>query len=377
MKFFNIANHDQKAGTAVIQIMEQIGYNWWTDNGVEATAFMKEVRDLGELSEVFLEINSPGGNVYDGVSIANFIKDHSATWTACVIGQAASIATVIASACDEIEMGVGTNYLVHKPMSALSGYVNADELRALAKDLDTIENSIIDFYLPRIEAKGKTKEELLALMEEDRYMSSDEAMEWGFVDSKAVDIKAVAFSSSKDVAQVAALKAVIAHRDAELETLRNEQEAAKTIKFNFGGALDVEGIAEELKNHISESDFVLVKKAKADAAYIASACSKLEVDFLINPFVEQNLTNAQVDEQLEIVSKIQGICKASNLNTQPILSNMHNSAEMLRHAISETLALNDPEQDGSLPSGVDDPKASSMNTNDIYQKRNSKGNALC
>ena len=373
MNFFNIANHDQKAGTAVIQIMDQIGYNWWTDKGVEATNFINDVRGLGELNEVFLEINSPGGNVYDGVSIANFIKAHGAKWTACVIGQAASIATVIASACDEIEMGVGTNYLVHKPMSALQGYVNADECRALAKDLDTIENSIIDFYLPRIEASGKTKDELIALMEEDRYMSSDEAMEWGFVDSKAVDITAVAFTAAKVATEIAALKSVIAHKDALLAKA-GEQEA-ETISINFNGTFDAgnETLIENLRKHIEGSDFELVELNTADAKHIASVCAEADLACLMPSFVEAGLSNEQVDSKVAQAKEIQTLCAASNLDSQVILKNMDNTTEMLRYAISEALALNDPELDGSLPSGVDDPKSAAINTAAIYEKRNNKG----
>lgn len=345
MKFYNIANHDESQKTAVIQIMEQIGYDWWTDKGVEATNFINDVRNLGELDSVFLEINSPGGNVYDGVSIANFIKNHSAKWSACVIGQAASIATVIASACDEIEMGLGTNYLVHKPMSAMFGYVNADECRALADNLDTIENSVIDFYLARIESKGKTKAELLALMREDRYMSADEAMEWGFVDSKSVDIKAVAFVDAKQAAKMGTEIPLLLKKQNELETTIAEQKA--------------------------KLEAIDLAKQPVNAETVSKMCTEAKVPYLINSMIESKLSKEAFDKSIEQINEIKTICEASEIKDQEaILSKFNDAPQMLRHAILEAIALSELEQDPSNPSGMDDSKVLVIDTNKIYQNRN-------
>jgi len=377
MKFFNIVNHNKADESAVIQIMDEIGYDWWTDKGVEAIDFINEVRALGELKKVLLELNSPGGNVYDGVSIANFIKSHSAEWTAIVIGQAASIATVIASACDTIEMGVGTNYLVHKPMSGFSGYVNADECRALAQDLDTIENSVIDFYLPRIEASGKTKEQLLALMKEDRYMSPQEAIEWGFVDSQAVDIKAVAFVDAKRASQAGTLEKIVSLQKLELESLKSSE--PKNIVINFKGAtsdLHAEELAELLKECVEGSDFTLVNSKDlhkpADAEFIAKACADVKASNLINGMIESKLSKDQVTKQLNTVTSIQTVCIASKIDHEPILKNLADPAAMLSHAIAEVVAQSEQEQDASQPSGMDESKPEKLNSKAIFKRRNQR-----
>jgi len=367
MKFYNIANHDTAAKSAVIQIMEQIGYDWWTDKGVEATEFINDVRGLGDLDEVFLEINSPGGNVYDGVSIANFIKSHKAEWSACVIGQAASIATVIASACKTVEMGIGTNYLVHKPMSAMGGYVNADDLRSLATDLDTIEDSVIDFYLPLIEAKGKTKDELLALMTEDRYMSADEALEWGFVTSKSTDIEAVAFVDAKQAGKAGSLEAVVAHQTALINALTEAQAKGPDLEQEL-----TKLSKDELSALVMKYEFKPVEKG-ADAEFIAKACTDANVTHLINGMLAGGLSTSQVESKITTATSLRTICASSNINSDEIVKNMDDSAAMLRHAITEAAALAEPEQDPSTPSDKDDPAAKLLDTSAIYAQRNKIG----
>jgi len=359
MKFFNIINHDSSANSAVIQIMDQIGYNWWTDKGVEATAFINEVRALGDLNEVFLEINSPGGNVYDGVSIANFIKNHSAKWTACVIGQAASIATVIASACDTIEMGIGTNYLVHKPMSIMEGYINADQCRALAGDLDTIENSVIDFYMPRIATKNKTKDELLALMKEDRVMSAEEALEWGFVDSQSVDLQAVAFVDAKQASKNGSLETIIAHQKSQIELLSNSPDLETQLK-------------DLTEDQLSKFGLTAVELG-ADAQFIAQACTEAKVPSLINRMLDKKFSEEQVTQEINTVTGIQAVCLASNIDNKEILNNLADPAKMLSHAITEAIAQSELEQDPSLPSGVVGSAVKELSSHAIYEARNNIG----
>lgn len=364
MKFFNIANHDSESGTAVIQLMDQIGYNWWTDSGVEATNFINEVRALGELKEVYLEVNSPGGNVHDGVAIANFIRSHDAEWTASVIGQSASIATVISCACNHVEMGVGTNWLVHKPMSAMMGYINADQAREMARDLDTIEESILDFYLGRIEAAGKTKEELLALMEEDRYMSAQEAVEWGFADSQIADIKAVAYSDAKVAFQCAVFQGQLDQKDAHINELK-----ARTLS-DYMSEVEGDTVINEIKDIASGLGYSVEQTPVINVEHTVKACSEAGIPEMISGLIEKGLSQDQVNQKIDLAKNIKTVCEANSLPYSELIASLDDPAAMLRSAIASTMAEYEPEIDETKASGVGGP---SINSGEIYNNRNQRG----
>jgi ATP-dependent protease ClpP protease subunit len=93
---------------ATIRIFGDIGESWWGDS-VSATSFADELDALGRnVRSIELRINSPGGDMFDGVAIYNTLRNHSARKTVYVDGLAASAASVIAMAGDEIVMGTGT-----------------------------------------------------------------------------------------------------------------------------------------------------------------------------------------------------------------------------------------------------------------------------
>lgn len=319
MTFFNLTNHDPAAKTATVQIMDQIGYNWWTEEGTEAKDFMAAVRELGELTNVDLEINSPGGNVHEGVSIANFIKSHPANWTAKVVGNAASIASVIACACDSVEMGVGTNFLVHKPSSLLFGMVNADEARGLAENLDVIEASITEFYQNRIEAKGKSSDELEALMREDRYMTADEAIEWGFADSRTSDLQAVACADTHMMAAKNFFASQISGQDEEIKALKAK--------------------VSELEKPPENTN--------ASKEQIISAFQAADLADCVSGFLDLSVNEDELANKVQNLSELKDICAAKNLDFQVLAKNTESPAELVASALNEFEAGSDDEIDGT------------------------------
>lgn len=322
MKFFNLSSHDEANKSAVVQIMDQIGYDWWTDEGTEAKTFMAAVRELGDLDEVFLEINSPGGNVHEGVSIANFIKQHPAKWKAKVVGNAASISSVIACACDEVEMGVGTNMLVHKPSSLLFGMVNADEARELAENLDTIESSISEFYMSRITAKGKSAEELNDLMREDRYMTASEAIEWGFADTQIAELEAVACADTRKLAYSNFFTNKINEQAAEMEKLRAERDQLK-----------------QENARISEPE--LVAQAKVVSDFAEAGLSNVLEHFVTSSFTSEELTS-----KVGALCSLKEVCEARNLSFANLAEKISEPADLLATAITDFEASLDDEIEG-------------------------------
>jgi len=320
MSFFNLVGSDPKTKTSTIQIMDQIGKDWWTDEGTEAVDFIAAVRDLGELENVVLEINSPGGNVHQGVSIANFIKQHSANWTAKVIGNAASIASVIACACDEVEMGVGTNFLVHKPSSLLYGMVNADSARDLARDLDTIEDSITEFYQARL--NGKTSEDLTALMREDRYMSATEAIEWGFADKHTTDLEAVACAETHTTAFKNFYDAEMARKQGEVTTLNSRIDELEALTASLTPV------------YVTEAEIIKALKSE-------------ELTMLAHNLIDAELTEKDLKAKVENLVELRDICATKQIEFASIGQHLLDPVALVSYALNEFEVSTDRHIDGN------------------------------
>lgn len=185
MKWYKIEN---KADRAEIWIYEEIGEDWWTGDGVTAKSFQKEISAI-KASQIDLHINSPGGSVFDGITIYNLIKQHPATVTTYIDGIAASIASVIALAGDRVVMAENAIYMVHSPSGGVYG--KASDMRAFADVLDKINGTMVGTYAGKT---GKSDDEISAMLDAETWMDADEALEAGFIDeiSGALDMAACA-----------------------------------------------------------------------------------------------------------------------------------------------------------------------------------------
>ena len=172
---------------AEILIYDAIGKSFWDDEAVSAKAFIDGLSDLGDVENITLRINSPGGDVFDGVAIYNAIKNHKAKVTAHIDGIAASAASYVAMAADKIVMPSNSFMLVHQSAGFSMG--NADDMRAVAADLDRIDKSITAVYVART---GQTTAKVKALMKEDRLMDAAEAKSLGYTDEVTAPVKMAA-----------------------------------------------------------------------------------------------------------------------------------------------------------------------------------------
>ena len=168
--------------TAEISIFDEIGM--W---GVTAKQFISDLKALGDVKDILLSINSPGGSVFDGLAIYNALRSSGANVTVKVMGIAASIASVIAMAGKKIVMPENAFMMVHNPLGGGFGY--SEDLRAIADAMDKVGESLIATYVART---GKSAEEVKALLDAETYMSAEEAVSLGFADElqPAFSIKA-------------------------------------------------------------------------------------------------------------------------------------------------------------------------------------------
>lgn len=155
---------------------EIVNKTWWGDE-VTPKQFKADLDELGEIETLNVYINSPGGDVFAGQAIHSMLKRHKANVNVYIDGLAASIASVIAMAGDTIYIPKNAMMMIHNPWTIAIG--NAEEFRKLADDLDKISESIIEAY------KGKTfldEDEIKELMNDETWMTAEEAVEYGFAD---------------------------------------------------------------------------------------------------------------------------------------------------------------------------------------------------
>lgn len=163
-------------GTAEVLIYGPIGEDWY-GNGVTAKQFRDDLKAAGDVSEIVVRVNSPGGEVFDGIAIYNELRAHKARKIVQVDGYAASIATVIAMAGDEIVLGTGTAMMIHGPSTFAWG--PADTMRETADMLDKVAVGMVDAYA-RFN-KTLAREDIEALMTGgDHWYTAAEAIKAGF-----------------------------------------------------------------------------------------------------------------------------------------------------------------------------------------------------
>jgi ATP-dependent Clp protease, protease subunit len=172
---------------AEVMIYGDIGASFFGEDAVSAKQFDAELKALGNVPEILLRVNSPGGDVFDGLAIFNTLDRHPAKITARVDAIAASAASLIVMAADKIEMPENTFMLIHEPRALVVG--KADDMLAMAGELERMTASFVGTYAKR---SGTAKDRIAALMKEDRLMSAAEAKALGLVDDVQSPVKMAA-----------------------------------------------------------------------------------------------------------------------------------------------------------------------------------------
>lgn len=171
-KFWNLK---KKGNSAELLIYGEISDMLLWGDEVVPKDIDNELKAMGDVSEIIVRINSPGGDVFAGVAIHAMLSRHKAKKTVYVDGIAASIASVIAMAGDEIVMANGSMFMVHNPMSIVFG--NSNEFRSMADRLDTVRDAFMSIYT---EKTGMTDKEIISLLDAETWMTADEAISMGF-----------------------------------------------------------------------------------------------------------------------------------------------------------------------------------------------------
>lgn len=157
----------------------------WNSSIWEFTNKMRSVKDDEDIE---LEINSYGGDVFQGIDIMNTLRGHKGKVTITITGIAASAASVIVMGADVIKAYGNTQLMLHNAWTYAMG--NSKELRKVADDLEVINESVLASYTHRIDSNKAKK-----LLDDETYLSAKKALELGLID-EIVDAEPEAVEST-------------------------------------------------------------------------------------------------------------------------------------------------------------------------------------
>ena len=168
---------DEGDGTATLRIYDPVD-SWGGEWGVSAKEVAAGLDALPEsIHSIRLHINSPGGEVWEGIAITNLLRRHSARVTAIVDGIAASAASFIAASMDELVMAPNSQLMIHDAWGIAIG--DAATMRDTAELLDKVSDNIADMYARKA---GGDRAEWRAVMQEEAWYNADEAVAAGLAD---------------------------------------------------------------------------------------------------------------------------------------------------------------------------------------------------
>lgn len=171
-----------------ILIYDDIGASWF-DEGVTAKGVKAQLEEMA--GDITVRINSGGGDVFEGFAIYNLLDQHNGNITVHIDGLAASAASVIAMAGDDINMGINALMMIHDPWTFAIG--NSSDLAKTGELLDKIKDSIVNTYEKQTELD---KNYISDLMAAETWMTADEAISDGFA-TKPEENDEKAFNFSK------------------------------------------------------------------------------------------------------------------------------------------------------------------------------------
>jgi ATP-dependent Clp endopeptidase proteolytic subunit ClpP len=215
-RWYAIQSSSDNEAEVEVSIYDEIGFG-----GVTAKDFMAEVKKF-KGQHIHLRINSVGGSVIEGAAIYNALRRHKGGLTVHVDGLAASMASVIAMAGEEVYIADNAMLMIHNPWSMTMG--DADDLRKEADVLDKLKNTLVNAYAKKT---GMETEDIAAMMDEETWLNATQSVAMGFADEIEDGIEAAASISPATARQ-------------RFDTFSNSmRKTAKTIKAEEAAAAEV------------------------------------------------------------------------------------------------------------------------------------------
>ena len=204
-----------------ISVFDVIGADWYGD-GVTASRIAAALRSIGG-ADVTVNINSPGGDMFEGLAIYNLLREYEGKGTVKVLGLAASAASIIAMAGDEVQIGRGAFLMIHNCWVYAMG--NRHDLQQIAADMVPFDKAMNDIYGARTGLDAATID---AMMNAETYIGGSDAVEKGFAD-RLLAADEISDGDDSPAAALRKLDAMLAKTDAP------RSERRKLLKALTGG----------------------------------------------------------------------------------------------------------------------------------------------
>ena len=261
--------------SADVYIFDEIG-----TFGLTAQSFIEEIKSYKD-TPMSLHINCVGGDVFEGMAIYNVLKKRTARTTVYIEGIAASMGSVIALAGDEVVMAENSLFMIHNAWGGAMG--EATEIRKTAAILDKISGEIADIYTKKTNLPYNRVKEM---MDEETWLSADEAFNLGFIDSISDAIKVAA----------------------KYDVSKFKNITDKEIQNKLSVNLKSKKMTEELKNWFNAKVEEIITKVKASNESETEDVKEVEVMMADEKEVSEKLTGfeAKVTELDSFVAELVG-----------------------------------------------------------------------
>jgi ATP-dependent protease ClpP protease subunit len=160
-----------------ISILDAIGFDPWTGDGVTAKRISAALRSMGG-ADVTVNMNSPGGDMFEGLAIYNILREYKGHVTVKVLGLAASAASIIAMAGDEIQVARSGFLMIHNGWTIAAG--NRHQFREVADMMEPFDAAMGDIYSART---GSDLKSMQKLMDAETWIGGSAAVDQGFADA--------------------------------------------------------------------------------------------------------------------------------------------------------------------------------------------------
>lgn len=182
------------------EIVQERPRNWWTDEPIEGNyivlnEFLEDLEKVAHVKRLTIRLNSIGGDAYAAIPIHNRLRELKAEVTAIVDGVAMSGGSLIMCAADTVKVNPSSLIMIHKCYVRIWGAYTAEELRSIADGNDAVDKAQVAIYKRKT---GIGEDELLAMMEDETYMTGQEALDKGFAD-ELLDEEAPDIAASADL----------------------------------------------------------------------------------------------------------------------------------------------------------------------------------
>ena len=262
-------------GAADIAIFSDIG-----GFGVTAQDFHDQLLALGDVDELNISISSDGGDVFVGFAIFNMLRRHSANKIVTVEGLAASMASVIVMAGDEVVMPSNAMIMIHNPWGGIVG--ESDHIISFGEALDKMRKGILKAYRDRT---GIPPSQLQAMMDKETWLDAKEAVSMGFADRIE---KPIAMAASVNVDRFRNVPALFGHNSKGNAMSKNTNEKPEGEK--------PEG---EKPETVVKSESVIRSELLARQKEIRSLCKLAGMPELADGFVDEDKSTTEVIAALD------------------------------------------------------------------------------